>query len=180
MRDSFPLVPVSDSFRARARSAGRVAGCRRVVPTFLLALSLLLATGCHGIQSVTGPETSIQRFGGVEQVLTLNTNPTGSSGTRTFNLTSQLVNRGEAPVTLRVRTCYLRPGIDIVFTPGAQFVAIAEPGCIQEPDVITLQPGDSSSTVFFHATIQDSGIYQVAVRHSIDPEFRGKLSIFVK
>ncbi len=141
---------------------------------------LLLAASCQSAPSITGPDMTVISYGGIEQVLQLEANNPWDNSGRGLRLTSRLVNRGEEPVTLRVRTCYLREGIDLQTTPRAEFLGIALPGCVPEPDVITLQPGESSKTLFFAGLIQDPGRYRISVRHAIEPELWGTIEIVAR
>ena len=175
--DSLALV------RRPTRAVGRRAGPGRVRQGTIAAavvVSIALFAACQDAPSVTGPNLTVQAFGGIEQELQLKTdNPWDPSG-RWFHLSSRLVNRGDQPVVVRVRTCELRLGIDLISTPRADFVGIGQPGCVEEPDLVTLAPGDSSNVVSFTGMIRERGQYRIAVRHAVDPELWGSIDVFAR
>ncbi|HEX8904202.1 MAG TPA: hypothetical protein VF771_05130 [Longimicrobiaceae bacterium] len=138
-----------------------------------LVLPLLVAAaGCKGADAltITGPSATKLTENGVEQVLELQANHPWQGQRGAFAITSRLVNTGTQPVTLRVKTCELKYGIDLQSTPAIGLVAVAEPECIPTPDVITLQPGQSSGTLWFGGIVEHPGTYSISIRHALEPE----------
>lgn len=142
---------------------------------FASAALVLALAACSGPVSITGPVESTFIANGLEQEIRIEPASEEFFGAgRVVNLTSRLVNRGTAPVTVRVKTCYLDPGTSL---RGAKFVTRAIPGCIQTPDVLTLEPGQASSTLWFTGEIHGSGRLTIGVRHALDPEFWGEITV---
>jgi hypothetical protein len=151
------------------------------LPRTLLLPLLLAASACaEAPLSISGPATTALGTDGIEQVIELQTEH-GWKGTRgAFALTSRLVNRGDAPVTLRVTPCYLRPGVDVKATPSMELLAQVIPGCVSGLEVVTLQPGESSSALWFGGIVQRPGRYLVSVRHAADPEMWGTIEVVAR
>jgi hypothetical protein len=144
----------------------------RLLATAALALAL---SACGGTLAITGPVESTFAAHGLEQVIRIEpADPATFSRDPVVNLTSRLVNRGSAAVTVRVATCYLDPDRSL---RGARFVVRALPGCIQTPDVITLAPGQASDRLWFVGEIHASGRATLGVRHALDPEFWGEIRV---
>ncbi|HEX6369401.1 MAG TPA: hypothetical protein VF006_10740 [Longimicrobium sp.] len=92
-----------------------------------------------------------------------------------FNLKSTLVNRGSAPVTVRVVTCWLDPKEHL--RADVELVTRAIPSCIPEPNVVTLAPGQASRTLWFIGQFDRPGRHTVHVRHALDPQFWGEIIV---
>lgn len=145
-----------------------------------IAIAAILAlAGCSlGPTQVTGPVESTSRFDGLEQEIRIEPALQIDASGRVFNLTSRIVNRGEQPVTVRVATCYLEPGVNI--RSRARLIIRAIPGCIQGPNVLTLAPGEASNTIWFTGEIQPAGRHTIEVRHALDPEFWGRIQVVAR
>lgn len=144
----------------------------RLPVSAVLALAL---AACGGPLSITGPVESTFIHDGLAQEIRIEPADEGTYGDeRVVNLQSRLVNRGTGPVTVRVKTCYLDPQTSL---RGARFVVRAIPGCIQTPDVITLAPGEASGRLWFTGEIHGSGRLRIGVRHALDPEFWGEITV---
>lgn len=147
----------------------------------LLALPFIAAiASCTNPLTIEGPSTTLLAPNGIEQVLELKEDHPWKGSRGGFMLHSRLTNRGDAPVTFRVRTCYLRHGVDVTSTPRMELLASAIPGCPSVPDVITLAPGETSGFMWFGGIIQDRGRYRISVRHSIEPEIWGTIDVTVR
>lgn len=143
----------------------------RILATLAAVLAL---SACGGKLSLTGPVESTFASHGLEQEIRIEPAGEAYGEAPVVNLTSRLVNRGSTPVTVRVATCYLDPGR---YLRGARFVTRALPGCIQTPDVITLAPGQASDRLWFVGEIHGSGRLTIGVRHALDPEFWGEITV---
>lgn len=149
----------------------------------LLAAALALAACAGNPVEIEEPVEQVNTFGTLEQELRVGPLPPemDPSG-RMFRLTSRIVNRGDAPVTLRLVHCWLEPGVNLL--TDASFIAFAIPGCPgPEPGadgLTTLAPGEASQTRVFTGEIEFRGTYKVRVRHSLDPEFWGEITIRAK
>ena len=139
-----------------------------------LAAALLLGACGGSVPAITGPVDQVHASNGLEQRLTIST-PYPDQDPDWFHLTSTLVNRSDAPITVRVVTCWLDPKVNL--RTSASFNGYAIPGCVGEPDVLTLAPGASSNTVWFSGRIERPGTYRIQVRHALDPEFWGEIEI---
>jgi hypothetical protein len=136
----------------------------------LIAAALLLAACGHDPAQITGPVDQTSIVNGLEHELRIEpadaaTFPNGKA----FNLKSRLINRTDAPMTLRVVTCWLDPKVNL--RTRASFIAMVIPGCIGEPNEVTLAPGEASRTLWFTGEIEWPGRYTIEVRHALDPEF---------
>ena len=147
---------------------------RSIVPLLALALT---AGACA---NPTGPEMeptfSVSVQDGLEQQLTVT--PLPDNGQGMFYLESRLVNRGDAPVQVRVTRCFLEPGVDL--KTRAHFSTIGMPSCIPEPNVITLAPGETSKGVGFSGAIRGRGRFTLYVRHAREPEMWGRIDVVAR
>lgn len=144
----------------------------RTLATLAAALAL---SACGGALAITGPvETTFVHDGLAQEIRIEPADPATFSDDPVVNLTSRLVNRGAAPVTVRVATCYLDPDR---YLRGARFVVRAIPGCIQTPDVVTLAPGQASDRLWFVGEIHGSGRVTIGVRHALEPELWGEITV---
>ena len=136
----------------------------------LLAAALLLAACSQGPAAITGPVDQTSIVNGLEHELRIEpADATTFPNGKAFNLKSRLINRTDAPMTVRVVTCWLDPKVNL--RTRASFIAMAIPGCVPEPNVITLAPGQASRTLWFTGEIERPGRYTIEVRHALDPEF---------
>jgi uncharacterized protein YcfL len=145
----------------------------RLIP--LLAAALLFA-GCSGNPvELAGPSEQVSVHNGLEQQITITPSDPALGDPDWFHLKSTLVNRSDAPITVRVVTCWLDPKVHL--RTNASFNGYAIPGCIPEPSVVTLAPGESSRTLWFSGRIERRGRYKIEVRHALDPEFWGAVYV---
>lgn len=146
----------------------------------LLPVLAVLAAACGGDPTrITEPFEQTNTFGSLEQVIRVAPAPPEIDGKgKMFHLTSRLVNRGDAPVTVRVVTCWIDPKVNM--RTRATFIAYAIPGCVGEPNELTLAPGESSNTLWFVGEIEWPGEYEIQVRHALDPEFWGRVTVVAK
>jgi hypothetical protein len=144
-----------------------------------LAAALVLAA-CSGAGPVIpDPVESTFLSNGLEQEIKVAPVPeTVDPRGKMFQLTSRLINRGDAPVTVRVVTCWLDPKENL--RTRATFSAYAIPGCIAGPTQYTLAPGEASNTVWFTGEIERPGRYTIEVRHALNPEFWGKVEVVAR
>lgn len=149
----------------------------------LLAAALALAACAGSPTQIEDPVEQVNTFGTLEQELRVTPLPAemDPSG-RMFRLTSRIVNRGTEPVTLRLVHCWLEPGVNLI--TEASFISYAIPGCpgpIPGHDgLTTLAPGEASGTRVFTGEIEFPGTYKFRVRHALDPEFWGEITITAK
>lgn len=146
---------------------------RVIVP--LAAAALLLAACGASAPEIAGPAGQIHTQGGLEQQITVTPRADDPDW---FDLTSTLVNRGNAPVTVRVVTCWLDPKVNL--RTRATFNGYAIPSCIGTPDVVTLAPDAASPTLWFSGRIERAGRYRIEVRHALDPEFWGEVVVVAR
>lgn len=142
--------------------------------TSIAALLLVAASAC-GPARVTRPVQSVTRHGALEQHLEVRVRDPSAADPDWFHLSSRLVNRGTAPMTVRVVTCGLDHKRDL--RTRARFMAMAAGSCAPGPDVITLAPGEASPPVGFSGAIEWPGRYTVRVRHALEPEFWATIRI---
>jgi hypothetical protein len=141
----------------------------------ILAAALLLGA-CGGTPSqVTGPSETRFTAHGLEQQLTVRAPVPADPDPGWLHLSSRLVNRSDAPITVRVVTCWLDPKQHL--RTRAEFNGYAIPGCIPEPNVLTLAPGEASRSVGFSGRISRPGRYTIQVRHALDPEFWSEIEV---
>jgi hypothetical protein len=145
---------------------------RFIVP---LAAALLIAACSGKPAGIAGPSEQVSVHNGLEQQITVTPADPALGDPDWFNLKSTLVNRGDAPITVRVVTCWLDPRLHL--RTNASFNGYAIPGCIQESDVVTLAPGESSRTLWFSGRMERRGRYRIQVRHALDPEFWGEVYV---
>jgi len=140
-----------------------------------LAAALLLAGCGASAPEIAAPVAQVHTQDGLEQQITVTPRADDPDW---FDLKSTLVNRGDAPATVRVVTCWLDPKVNL--RTRARFNGYAIPSCIQAPDVVTLAPGESSPTLWFSGRIERAGRYRIEVRHALDPEFWGEVEVVAR
>ncbi|HEX2078839.1 MAG TPA: hypothetical protein VHG08_14045 [Longimicrobium sp.] len=138
----------------------------------LAPAAAMLALSACAAGRVTLPVESTFLAHGLEQQIRIE--PRGEDG-EVFSLTSRLVNRRSEAVTVRVVTCYLHPKENL--RASAELVIRAIPGCVPEPNVLTLAPGQASNTVWFVGQLDRPGRHTIRVRHALDPEFWGVIRV---
>lgn len=144
-----------------------------------LAAVLVLAACAGGSPAIPDPVETTFVSNGLEQEITVTpVGPEIDPRGKMFHLKSRLINRGDAPITVRVVTCWLDPEVNL--RTRATFIAFAIPGCIQGPTEYTLAPGEASNTVWFTGEIERPGRYTIEVRHALDPEFWGKIEVVAR
>lgn len=142
----------------------------------LLPLAALLALSACSAGKLLEPFESTYLSNGLEQQIRVEPASAQLDDTGVmFNLTSRLVNRGPEPVTVRVVTCWLDPKENL--SADAELVTRAIPSCIPEPNVLTLAPGQASNTLWFTGQFDRPGRHTVRVRHALDPEFWGEITV---
>lgn len=141
------------------------------------AAALLLAACNGGVPRIAGPVDQVFAHGGLEQRLTVS-HPAPDEDPDWFHLKSTLVNRGDEPVHVRVVTCWLDPKVNL--RTDASFNGYAIPSCVREPNELTLEPGQSSNTLWFSGRIERAGRYTIRVRHALDPEFWGEIEVVAR
>lgn len=142
----------------------------------ILTIAALLVGACGGAPTqVSGPSETRFTAHGLEQQLTIRTSGPADPDPGWLHLSSRLVNRSDAPITVRVVTCWLDPKQHL--RTRADFNGYAIPGCIPEPNVLTLAPGEASGSVGFAGRIARPGRYTILVRHALDPEFWGEVEV---
>lgn len=140
---------------------------------------LVLAAACSGgPDGLTGPSETVFVSNGLEQQLRVETDLPWDASGEWFQLTSRLVNRGDAPVEVLVTACTLAPGRDL--RTRAQLTARAIPTCAAEEGQVTLAPGEESGTVAFTGAIEGRGRYTFRVRHARDPEMWGEIEVVTR
>jgi hypothetical protein len=149
----------------------------------LLAAALALAACARNPTQIDEPVEQTNTFGTLEQELRVSPLPSDMDPSgKMFRLTSRMVNRGDAPVTLRLVHCWLEPGVNLL--TEATFIAFAIPSCpgpVPGSDgLTTLAPGEASGTRVFTGEIEFPGTYKFRVRHSLDPELWGEITIRAK
>jgi hypothetical protein len=146
--------------------------------TLALAAAVLAVSACSA-GKVTSPVESTFLADGLEQQIRIAPMGEPFDGTgEVFRLTSRLVNRGPAPVTVRVATCWLDPKQNL--RASAELVTRAIPSCVQEPNVLTLAPGEASNTLSFIGQLDRPGRHTIRVRHALDPEFWGRIRVVAR
>lgn len=150
----------------------------RILGTLAAALALAACSG--GMAEITGPFASTFAANGLEQEIRVVPAEEEVFGpdNKVFHLKSRIINRGDAPATVRVVTCWLDPRLHM--RTRAPLVTRAIPGCIFTPDVFTLAPGEATSTVWWTGEIERAGRYTIQVRHALDPEFWGEVEIVAR
>jgi hypothetical protein len=142
----------------------------------LLTVAALLALSACSAGKVLEPFESTFLSNGLEQQIRVEPVSAELDDTGVmFNLKSTLVNRGSDPVTVRVVTCWLDPKENL--RADVELVARAIPGCVPEPNVLTLAPGQASRTLWFTGQFDRPGRHTIRVRHALDPEFWGEITI---
>ena len=147
--------------------------------TLLSAIAAVLALSACSAGKVTSPVESTFVANGLEQQLRIE--PAGEPFDNTgevFQLTSRLVNRGSEPVTVRVVTCWLDPKENL--RASAELMARAIPGCVPQPNVLTLAPGEASGSLSFIGQLDRPGRHTIRVRHALDPEFWGEIRVVAR
>jgi hypothetical protein len=144
-----------------------------------LAAALLLAACSGANPAIPDPVETTFLSNGLEQEIKIGPmDPQVDPGGKMFHLTSRLINRSDAPITVRVVTCWLDPKVNL--RTRATFIAYAIPSCIQGPSEYTLAPGEASNTLWFTGEIELPGRYTIEVRHALDPEFWGKVEVVAR
>lgn len=142
----------------------------------LVILAALLALSACSAGKVLEPFESTFLSNGLEQRITVEPGSKQVDDTGVmFNLKSTLVNRGSGPVTVRVVTCWLDPKENL--RADVELVTRAIPSCIPEPNVLTLAPGQASNTLWFTGQFDRPGRHTIRVRHALDPEFWGEITV---
>ena len=145
----------------------------------ILAAAIALAACSGANPAIPDPVETTFLSNGLEQEIKIRPmDPEIDPRGKMFHLTSRLVNRSDAPVTVRVVTCWLDPKVNL--RTRATFIAYAIPSCIQGPGEYTLAPGEASNTVWFTGEIERPGRYTIEVRHALDPEFWGKVEVVAR
>ncbi|HYR06399.1 MAG TPA: hypothetical protein VEQ60_01445 [Longimicrobium sp.] len=145
----------------------------------ILAAAIALAACSGANPAIPDPVETTFLSNGLEQEIKIRPmDPQVDPRGKMFHLTSRLVNRSDAPVTVRVVTCWLDPKVNL--RTRATFIAYAIPGCIQGPSEYTLAPGEASNTLWFTGEIERPGRYTIEVRHALDPEFWGKVEVVAR
>ena len=104
---------------------------------------------------------------GLEQVLEAQV--TAQNGVVRFSITSTLVNRSGQPLTLTVRSCYLRASDLRGDRAGLR---LEEPLmlCASDGHRITLPPGESSEPLAIGGSMDAGSSHELEVRHALQPE----------
>ena len=145
----------------------------------ILAAALTLAACSGANPAIPDPVETTFLSNGLEQEIRIRPmDPQVDPRGKMFHLTSRLVNRSDAPVTVRVVTCWLDPKVNL--RTRATFISYAIPGCIAGPSEYTLAPGEASNTLWFTGEIERPGRYTIEVRHALDPEFWGKVEVVAR
>lgn len=105
--------------------------------------------------------------GGLEQLV--DAQVTTDNGRSHFTITSTLRNTGDQPVTLTVRSCYLRAS-DI--RGDRERLRLHEPLmlCATNRHEIVLAPGEASAPLLLSGEMQPGTSRDVEVRHALLPE----------
>ena len=145
----------------------------------VLAAAIALAACSGANPAIPDPVETTFLSNGLEQEIRIRPmDPQVDPRGKMFHLTSRLVNRSDAPVTVRVVTCWLDPKVNL--RTRATFISYAIPGCIAGPSEYTLAPGEASNTLWFTGEIERPGRYTIEVRHALDPEFWGKVEVVAR
>jgi hypothetical protein len=145
----------------------------------ILAAAIVLAACSGANPAIPDPVETTFLSNGLEQEIKIRPmDPEVDPRGKMFHLTSRLVNRSDAPITVRVVTCWLDPKVNL--RTRATFIAYAIPSCIQGPSEYTLAPGEASNTLWFTGEIERPGRYTIEVRHALDPEFWGKVEVVAR
>lgn len=142
----------------------------------LVTLAALLALTACSAGKVLQPFASTCLSNGLEQRITVEpaSKQVDDTGVM-FNLRSTLVNRGPEALTVRVVTCWLDPKVNL--RADVELVTRAIPSCVHEPNVLTLAPGQASNTLWFTGQFDRPGRHTIRVRHALDPEFWGEITV---
>lgn len=142
----------------------------------LVSLAAVLVLAACSAGKVLEPFESTYLSNGLEQQIRVEPASKELDDTGVvFNLKSTLVNRGSAPVTVRVVTCWLDPKENL--RADVELVTRAIPSCVQTPNVLTLAPGEASNTLWFTGQFDRPGRHTIRVRHALDPEFWGEITV---
>lgn len=143
--------------------------------TVPLAAALLLAACSAGPTEVPGPVEQSFTYNGLEQQLTVTYSGPDDPTPGWFHLRSRIVNRTDAPVAVRVQTCWLDPRTNL--RTRASFDSFAIPSCVQPDYDGVLDPGEASPTVWFSGHIERPGRYRIDVRQLLDADFWGTVEV---
>lgn len=126
----------------------------------LLALAAACAQGGYS-------PTGVELVAGLEQVVEVQTSADGARGS--FAMTSTLRNTADAPVTVRLRSCYLRTS-DLRGDRSGMDVYEPLMLCATSDHEVTLGPGESSETLTVSGTAPRGATYALELRHVVSPE----------
>ena len=136
-------------------------------PVILLTLTSLLGACAGGDLDLATALMEARSTAGLEQVLEVETSTTDGVGR--FSIVSTLVNTGDQPLTLTVRSCYLR---EADLRGERAGLRLEEPLmlCAGASHRITLAPGESSEPLGLSGEMPAGASRDVEVRHALEPE----------
>lgn len=132
--------------------------------TWYVVALLPLVGGCA--QGPVDPATALIAAG-LEQLLEVQTNTHDDVGH--FTITSTLLNGGDEPVTVKVRSCYLR---DADLRGERAGLSLEEPVmlCASDGHEITLAPGEANGPLAISGSMPAGSSRDLEVRHVLAPE----------
>lgn len=104
---------------------------------------------------------------GLEQVLEVRAST--ENGVGSFSIISTLVNTGDQPLTLTVRSCYLRAS-DLRGDRAGLRLDQPLMLCASDRHRITLAPGESSDPLGISGGMTPGLSHDLEVRHALEPE----------
>jgi hypothetical protein len=149
----------------------------------LLSLALTVAAGCAGTSPLDTADQSVSREGravgpgGLEQRLTVVVDPQHfrEPGFHTLAVTSDVFNRGSAPVPVTARVCLFLESDVQISAAGDRFEPFITCGAVQQ--TTELVPGASLGALELrYRLLSGPGVYTVRVRHLLAPELHAEAS----
>lgn len=136
--------------------------------TWYVVALLTLIGGCA--EGPLDPATALMAAGsiaGLQQLLEVQA--TTHNGVGHFTITSTLLNGGDEPVTLKVRSCYLR---DADLRGERAGLLLSQPLmlCASDGHEITLAPGEASEPLAISGAMPAGSSRDLEVRHALAPE----------
>ena len=134
-----------------------------------VALALLIVLGgcAEGNLDLATALMEARSTAGLEQVLEVEAST--SEGVGRFSIVSTLVNTGDQPLTMTVRSCYLRES-DLRGERAGLRLEQPLMLCASASHRITLAPGESSEPLSLGGGMPAGATRDVEVRHALEPE----------
>lgn len=134
-----------------------------------VVLALLFASGgcAEGNLDLATALMEARSSAALEQVLEVEA--TTEDGVSRFSITSTLVNTGDQPLTLTVRSCYLRAS-DLRGERAGLRLDQPLMLCAHDGHRTTLSPGASSEPLSLSGGMTPGSRHDVEVRHALEPE----------